>query len=181
MPTHSFARNLQAMHSMIAQAFNALHILRYGSVTCLTLFVIVCSSTIRAEPLTITGPETEKVFSQEDVLEISNQELVTSTPWTDGDQTFRGIPLEMLLEQAGIEKQGWLFARALNDYSINLPIEQLLEAQAFLAVQINGEFMNIRDNGPFWIVFPWNERPELLSRNVHAWSIWQLRSLTVMD
>jgi hypothetical protein len=180
--------SIQRLHSMynlmVLSRATALGALRFASGACLILMATLFFSpgTALAEPLSITGPEGERIFSQQDILDIQNEgdELITATPWTDGNQTFRGAPLAAVIEQAGIAR-GLVSARALNDYSINLPIEQLLEADAFLAVQMNGELMRIRDKGPFWIVFPWNDRPELLSRDVHAWSVWQLRSLTLLD
>lgn len=133
-----------------------------------------------AEPLLITGPDGEFSFSQEDILALSDQDVVTETPWTDGSLTFRGAPLAAVLAEAGIE-QGWVNARGLNNYSINLPVNQVLAAHAFLAVHMNGELMRIKDKGPFWIVFPWSEHPDLLTRDVRAWSVWQLQALSVLD
>lgn len=133
-----------------------------------------------AEPLLITGPDGEVSFSQEDILALSDQEVVTETPWTDGSLTFRGAPLSAVLAEAGID-QGWVNARGLNNYSVNLPVSQVLAAHAFLAVHMNGELMRIKDKGPFWIVFPWSDHPDLLTREVRAWSVWQLQALSVLD
>lgn len=133
-----------------------------------------------AEPLLITGPSGEVSFSQEDILAMSDQQVVTHTPWTDGTLTFRGAPLEAVLARAGIDG-GWVNARGLNNYSVNVPVDQALAAKAFLAVHMNGELMRIKDKGPFWIVFPWDEHPELLTREIRTWSVWQLQALSVLD
>jgi hypothetical protein len=146
----------------------------------LSVFWLVLSATVRAEPLSITGPEGEFVLSQEDILAISNQELITATPWTDGNHAFRGAPLAAVLERAGIQR-GWVNARGLNHYSINLPLNKVLASHAFLAVHMNGELMRIKDKGPFWIIFPWNDHSELLTRDVRSWSVWQLQSLRALD
>lgn len=133
-----------------------------------------------AEPLLIHGPSGEVSLSQEDILAMSDQQMVTQTPWTDGTLTFRGAPLEAVLALAGID-DGWVNARGLNNYSVNVPVDQALAARAFLAVHMNGELMRIKDKGPFWIVFPWDEHPELLTREIRAWSVWQLQALSVLD
>lgn len=133
-----------------------------------------------AEPLLITGPEGELSFSQEDILALSDQQIITETPWTDGTLTFRGAPLATVLAQAGI-KQGWVKARGLNNYSVNVPVDQALAAKAFLAVHMNGELMRIKDKGPFWIIFPWDDHPELLTREIRSWSVWQLQVLSELD
>lgn len=133
-----------------------------------------------AEPLLISGPNGEVTLSQEDILAMSDQQVVTQTPWTDGTLTFRGAPLEAVLALAGIDG-GWVNARGLNNYSVNVPVDQAVAAKAFLAVHMNGELMRIKDKGPFWIVFPWDEHPELLTREIRAWSVWQLQALSVLD
>lgn len=133
-----------------------------------------------AEPLLISGPSGEVSLSQEDILAMSDQQVVTQTPWTDDTLTFRGAPLAAVLARAGIN-DGWVNARGLNNYSINVPVDQALAAKAFLAVHMNGELMRIKDKGPFWIVFPWDEHPELLTREIRAWSVWQLQALSVLD
>lgn len=133
-----------------------------------------------AEPLLITGPDGEFSFSQQDILALSDQEVITETPWTDGTLTFRGAPLAAVLSEAGIER-GWVNARGLNNYSVNLPVKQVFAAQAFLAVHMNGELMRIKDKGPFWIIFPWDEHPDLLTRDIRSWSVWQLQALSVLD
>ncbi len=144
----------------------------------MVMFALV--TPVWAEPLLITGPEGEFSFSQEDILALSDQEVVTETPWTDGTLRFRGAPLATVLAEAGIE-QGWVNARGLNNYAVNLPIEQVFAAKAFLAVHLNGELMRIKDKGPFWIIFPWDEHPDLLTRDIRAWSVWQLQALSVLD
>lgn len=147
---------------------------------CRVLILVALVVPAWAEPLLITGPDGEFSFSQQDILALSDQEVVTETPWTDGTLTFRGAPLAAVLAEVGIE-QGWVNARGLNNYSINLPVNQVLAAHAFLAVHMNGELMRIKDKGPFWIVFPWSEHPDLLTRDVRAWSVWQLQALSVLD
>lgn len=143
--------------------------------TCLAL-----AAPAWAEPLLIDGPEGEVRVSQADVLALSDQQIVTETPWTDGTLAFHGAPLSAVLAVAGVE-DGWVNARGLNNYSVNLPLEQAVAANAFLAVQINGELMRIKDKGPFWIIFPWSDRPELLTRDIRSWSVWQLQTLRALD
>src|SRR3954468_8885343 len=48
--------------------------------------------------------------------------IVTETPWTKGPHTFTGVPLEMLMEWVGAKGET-ITAGALNDYSVELPID----------------------------------------------------------
>lgn len=133
-----------------------------------------------AQELTLSHPEGRLSFTAAELLELSPAELITDTPWTDDVQHFEGVYLADLLQQAGIES-GYLAATALNGYSVDLPVEDAIKAQAFIAVKANGEFMRVRDKGPFWIVFPWSQQSELETRTVRAWAIWQLVELAQGD
>lgn len=115
-------------------------------------------------------------YTQSDILALDSFSLVSQTPWTQGQLHFQGARLETLIADAGIEAEQ-VFAKALNEYSVIIPLKTAIEEGAFIAVQIDGEMMRVRDKGPFWIVFPWSERPDLLERDVRSWSIWQLQYL----
>lgn len=133
-----------------------------------------------AQELTLSYPEGSLTFTAAELLELSPAELRTDTPWTDEEQHFEGVLLADLLKHAGIES-GQLAATALNGYSVDLPVEEAINAGAFIAVKANGEFMRVRDKGPFWIVFPWSKQSELENRTVRAWAIWQLVELAQDD
>lgn len=144
------------------------------------LLLSVAASPAFAQALTLTHAYGEKTFTAAELLELNPAELITETPWTDDVQHFEGVYLADLLNLVGIES-GLLAATALNGYSVDLPVEDALQAGAFIAVKANGEFMRVRDKGPFWIVFPWSEQSELETRTVRAWAIWQLVELSQSD
>lgn len=133
-----------------------------------------------ADTLKVIGPAGSHTYTQESILDLGGKTLETETPWTDGLLEFTGVPLQRLLAEAGIE-HGKIAAEALNGYSVDIPVEPALAAQAFIAVQINGEPMRVKDKGPFWIIFPWSSHPTLNNRDVRAWSIWQLTRLQVLE
>lgn len=129
-----------------------------------------------AENLVVEGPDKQVTLSQQALLALDHDPLTTETPWTDGELRFDGAPLAAVLALADIDS-GQLVAQALNGYSVDIPVSAALDSEAFIAVRINGEIMRVKDKGPFWIVFPWSEKPGLLNREVRAWSIWQLTAL----
>lgn len=133
-----------------------------------------------AEHLHIEGPDRRQVHTQASLLALEDATLRTQTPWTDGELRFGGASLATVLASANISG-GWLEAEALNGYSVTLPVGEVIEQGAFVAVSIDGEPMRVKDKGPFWIVFPWSERPDLLNREVRAWSIWQVTRLKVVN
>lgn len=105
-------------------------------------------------------------------------ELVTGTPWTIGLQHFSGLPMRRLLEAVGA-RGTTLHATALNDYAVEMPIAAVVQAGAFVATRLDGAPLPIRLRGPFWIVFPWSQRPQLDNPATRRWSIWQLQRLAI--
>lgn len=104
--------------------------------------------------------------------------LVTGTPWTDGESRFEGVLLRDLL--AGVGARGTrVRAEALNDYTATIPAEDAETIDILVAWAQDGKPLQRRDKGPFWIVYPWSDRPELDDRLHRQRAVWQLRRLVV--
>jgi hypothetical protein len=104
--------------------------------------------------------------------------LVTDTPWTDGESRFEGVLLRDLL--AGVGARGTrVRAEALNDYAATIPVEEAETTDVLVAWARDGRPLPRRDKGPFWIVYPWSDRPELDDRLHRQRAVWQLRRLVV--
>ena len=114
------------------------------------------------------------------LLEVQTKELITLTPWTNGEPTFKGLNLITLLQKHNITS-GQLTFTALNDYSITITVKDLFDAQAFLAMYQDDKILRVREKGPFWLIFPWSYRSELINTTVSSWSIWQIKSITHME
>jgi len=106
------------------------------------------------------------------------RQLVTSTPWTDGPQTFTGIPLARLLELVGAKGQT-LHAVALNDYAVDIPASDAQRYAVLVAYTRNGAAMPVADKGPLWIVYPRDQHPELGDERHNFKWIWQLKAIEV--
>ncbi|MBO6561537.1 MAG: molybdopterin-dependent oxidoreductase [Nisaea sp.] len=117
-------------------------------------------------------------FDRETLESMATETIRTSTPWTQGVQEFRGIPLKTLLAHVGA-KGVKLRAIALNDYAAEIPVAEATAAGALVAVRQNGKPMSVRDKGPLWIVFPYDSDPKLVTDDFLNWSAWQLRTLVV--
>ncbi len=104
--------------------------------------------------------------------------IKTTTPWTDGEITFKGALLRDILDAIGA-KGTELKASAVNDYSVTLPIKDIYEYDIIIAYEKDGALMTIREKGPLWIIYPWSEKPELKTEVHHSRSIWQLNQITV--
>ncbi|WP_037493124.1 molybdopterin-dependent oxidoreductase [Sneathiella glossodoripedis] len=110
--------------------------------------------------------------------QFNKKTIVTSTPWTDGNIRFEGVLIRDLLDT--LQATGsQLKAFAINDYSVTIPIDDLRRYDVIIAFMRDGKLMSIRDKGPLWIIYPWNQNPELKTEVHHSRSIWQLNRLIV--
>lgn len=104
--------------------------------------------------------------------------LVTETAWTQGPQSFAGVPLRALLQAVGAQAPR-LRLVALNDYAVEVPAEDGERHGALLATRLAGQPMPVREKGPIWLIYPWSARPELRTMDFNKRSIWQLRRIEV--
>lgn len=124
-----------------------------------------------------TTDGTETVIGIDDLRNMPTSKLTTTTPWTDGAIEFEGVYFRDIVTRFGSgAKVGR--ATAFNDYQIDFELSEIMAKDGFLAFSQDGKPMSRRDKGPFWVVFPWTERPELDTRSVHGLSIWQLVDLS---
>jgi hypothetical protein len=156
--------------------------------------VLVSTSSVLAEDLatpkdkvilTISGAiehTNEPGLAQFDHAMLSQMKAVTfqtSTIWTDGPQVFTGVALVDLLDDLGAEGTG-LHVIAANDYTIEIPMSDVVEGGPILAYARNGSQMTLRDKGPLWIVYPYDLNPAYQSETIYARSVWQVDRIEVV-
>lgn len=142
-------------------------------------FAMTNSELARQSKLKIVNmiDQTETILGLEDFQKLPVTRLQTVTPWTDGMHEFEGVYVKDIAQKYGASS-GKGRAVAFNDYQIEFELKDVVEKGGFLAFKRDGEPLSRRDKGPFWVVFPWSERPELDIRSVHGLSIWQLVELS---
>ncbi|MDV7144001.1 molybdopterin-dependent oxidoreductase [Tropicimonas sp. TH_r6] len=106
--------------------------------------------------------------------------LVTTTIWTEGEQTFTGVELHAVLDLLGVEN-GEITATAINDYAVSIPVSDAVKDGPIVAYARNGEPMSVREKGPLWIIYPYDSSAEYRTETTYARSIWQLDRLTIAD
>jgi hypothetical protein len=104
--------------------------------------------------------------------------LKTTTVWTVGEVEFEGVLVRDVLDAVGAHGSE-VVARALNDYVVTLPLEELYQYPVLLAFKMNGEYLHVRDKGPLWIVYPRDQFPELRNSMTDKKWVWQLSELEV--
>jgi len=112
--------------------------------------------------------------------EMGGTEIETSTIWTEGKQTFEGVPLEALIDRLEIEGET-LSAVAINDYAVEIPTSDAVEGGPIIAYKMNGNPMSVRDKGPLWVIYPYDSDPAYQTEVIYSRSIWQLDRLDVVQ
>lgn len=97
----------------------------------------------------------------------------TGTLWTEAPSQFSGPALRHILAEAGI-LSGKISLQALNEYSVELSVEELTDTAPIVATRRDGALFGVRDNGPLWVIYPFDSDLVYQAEEVYAASVWQL-------
>jgi hypothetical protein len=111
---------------------------------------------------------------------LPQHEFTTSTTWTQGTQTFRGVLLRDLISALGITGST-MNLTALNDYRISMPVADVYDDGPLLAYMMDGKTMSVREKGPVWMVYPYDSNAAYRTEQTYARSIWQLVQIEFAD
>ena len=103
----------------------------------------------------------------------------TTTIWTEGGQHFEGVSLAALLDYVGATGST-IRAVALNDYAVSIPVADAVEGGPIVAYARNGSDMSVRDKGPLWIIYPFDDNETYKSEEYYSRSIWQLDRIEIV-
>jgi hypothetical protein len=104
--------------------------------------------------------------------------FTTKTPWYSKPRKFTGVLLRDLLDAVG-STPARVNATALNDYRVEIPVEDVARGHAMLAYLLDDQPMSVREKGPLVIIYPFDDKPELRSAVHYSRAIWQLRALEI--
>lgn len=128
--------------------------------------------------LTVESAAGSVTYTRDDLEKMGLVSVKTSTPWNQGVVDFEGVPLATLLKEAGAS--GTIATvTALNDYSVDIPTSDFVEFGTILAVKRNGEYMPVDDQGPFFVIYPFDSNPVLQGQPYHGRAVWQVKEITV--
>ena len=130
--------------------------------------------------LSVVGQTDARMYDLKALEAFAPARFTTSTIWTQSPAEFTGVPLRAVLADAGIT-DGVVTATAVNDYAVQLPLDEMTDDYPIIAYRMDGNTMSLRDKGPLWIVYPYDSDPALQSEVVYSRSIWQLDRLSVID
>ncbi len=132
---------------------------------------------------TVTKPNVAEVppryqFDADMLDALPVQTVRTRTPWHRDVVVFTGPLLADVLAQAGASGQFALMT-ALNDYQVRMPLAEVLPVRPILARRADGAVLGVRDKGPLFLIFPFDDRQDLRNDLYYSRSIWQLKEIDV--
>lgn len=120
----------------------------------------------------------EAHFDKAMLESLGQHETITHTPWHDGVIGFSGPLVRAILEAVDAEGEA-IRVIALNEYSATVPISDFKNYDVILAMQANGKALRIRDQGPLFVIYPFDQHPELLDEEIFSRSVWQVARIAV--
>ncbi|MFM2118824.1 MAG: hypothetical protein RL722_292 [Pseudomonadota bacterium] len=117
-------------------------------------------------------------FDMDMLAALPQRSFSTMTPWYKQPRKFTGPLLRDVLAAVGA-KGMQLKAVAINDYKVDIPVEDSRQFDMVLARLMDDAPMPVRDKGPLFIVYPYDSLSELKSERYYMRSAWQLKALEV--
>ena len=103
----------------------------------------------------------------------------THTPWYSQPRKFTGPLLRDVLASAGVHGSQ-LRLVALNDYRVDLPFDDVLQHEVLLARLMDDKPMAVRDKGPLFVIYPFDQHAALRNAVYYSRCAWQLRAIDVL-
>ncbi|MGJ7459852.1 molybdopterin-dependent oxidoreductase [Halomonas sp. MA07-2] len=112
-------------------------------------------------------------FDREMLMAIAPTEVHTGTPWHSDSAHYEGPLFREVLAAAGVRSDR-IRVRALNDFEAEIPLAELHDYDVILAMSRNGTPLQIREFGPLFVLYPFDDHPELHNESVRFRSVWHV-------
>ena len=149
------------------------------------------AATSAATVLTITGSRLgppaqagRMAFDLGALQQLPQRKIVSATPWYSSASEFSGPLLRDVLKASGAgadaNGSGTLRCTALNDYRVEIPLDDVHRFDVVVAHLFNGKPMSVREKGPLFVIYPFDEQPQLRTTTYFSRCIWQLKSIELL-
>jgi hypothetical protein len=106
--------------------------------------------------------------------------FVARTPWFSRPRKFTGPLLRDVLAAAG-SRGPQLRAVALNDYRVEIPADDAQRFGVIVARLLDDKPMAVRDKGPLFIIYPFDDQSGLRNAVYFSRCAWQLKAIEVVN
>ncbi|PQK95156.1 oxidoreductase [Pantoea ananatis] len=142
------------------------------------LMSVILSPVALADSFKLVDGTTTETVSTADLEKLPTASITTGTNFTP-KATFTGVPFQDFLNKYNVRAKALRFF-ALDEYSYTVPVDELLKYHAILAYRKNGKFMPVSDLGPYVVIFPRDEHPELPKADINAKTVWMISEVKVI-
>ena len=142
---------------------------------------VFTGSTLMAQDalLTLTDNQGSEVviLTEEDLMAFDQFSMLTVNEHVDQITEFVGPLARDVVAAMGAGAGDVVTLTAVNDYAIDVPVDDFLEYDVIFAHSADGKRLSTRDKGPIWVVYPMTDFPELQDPIYNGRIIWQLVSV----
>jgi hypothetical protein len=146
------------------------------------LLVTIVTSFAQAQDATLllTGnvPGGSVTLTMEQIAALPQRELKEQPTSFPEPLTFKGPNLAEVLKLAGATGSD-LTLSAADDYKVDISAKDIADFNPILAIEKNGARMAPDDFGPFFVMWPFKEKPEIDNETYQAKAIWQVVKIEV--
>lgn len=154
----------------------------------LTMLVLIFfaqpGQTETSQSFTLQLPDgTRLELGMTDLQDMPITEFATSTVWTDTVDRYSGVLLHDLLTRFDVAPKtptGKIEIAAIDGYSATIGFDMITKQAPLLAFHRNGAPMPMRGQGPFWLIFPYDDDPAFRTESIYALSVWQVQNVTIV-
>ncbi|SDN79141.1 molybdopterin-dependent oxidoreductase [Vreelandella arcis] len=118
-------------------------------------------------------------FDRQMLQQLPQHGFETSTPWTEGSSHYEGPLMRDLLACVGVE-EGSVNVLALNGYEAEIPVSDFYDYDVILALKRDGNAIPIREYGPLWVLYPFDQDAALLSEKMRFRAVWQVMQINAL-
>lgn len=126
-----------------------------------------------------TNVGSDAQFDRAMLAALPQHEFETSTPWTEGSSHYSGPLMRDLLALLSPEYDA-VHVSALNGYEAEIPVSDFNDHDVILAMAKDGEAIPIREYGPLWVLYPFDQDETLLSEKIRFRAVWQVMHINVL-
>ncbi|MCW1951418.1 MAG: hypothetical protein KIH44_008620 [Octadecabacter sp.] len=130
--------------------------------------------------ITHTNGDGVAEFDRDMLAALVQRTTTASTPWFDEPRDFTGPLATAILDAVGAQGS-MMRVIALNDYAASVPIDDAHNFPIVFATHLDGNVMSVRDKGPLFLIYPFDEYPELFNEIYFGRSVWQIAQIEVVE
>lgn len=147
---------------------------------CLLVTILISPAALAEAALTISGkvPGGEVVLTREEIAKLPQRTLTEQPTSFPQPIAFRGPALADVLSLAGAT-EGDITLTASDDYQVDILAAEIRKYNPILALEKDGAAMAVDDFGPFFVMWPFKEKPEIDNELFQAKAIWSVVKIEV--